>query len=122
MSDRVMFWGRWVLKLLVAAAFIGAGGAKLAGAAPMVQLFDDIGIGQWFRVVTGVIEVGGAALVLIPRTATYGAAVLAVTMVGAVITHLFIIGGSPVPALVLLVLSALIGWSARNRVSSARPA
>ena len=52
----------WVLQALGAAAFLGAGIPKLMGAAPMVQLFDTIGIGQWFRYVTGGIEVGSALL------------------------------------------------------------
>ena len=52
----------WVLQALGAAAFLGAGIPKLMGAAPMVQLFDTIGIGQWFRFVIGGIEVGSALL------------------------------------------------------------
>ena len=42
---------------LVALAFIGAGSTKLAGAAAMVDLFDKVGLGQWFRYFTGVLEV-----------------------------------------------------------------
>ena len=43
---------------LVATAFLAAGAAKLADAAYMVQLFDQIGVGQCFRYVTGV-EIAG---------------------------------------------------------------
>ena len=32
----------------------------------MVALFHDIGVGQWFRYVTGIIEVTGAALLVVP--------------------------------------------------------
>lgn len=49
--------GSWILQGVAAAAFLAAGAAKLGGAAPMVQLFDQIGIGQWFRIVTGLVEV-----------------------------------------------------------------
>ena len=42
----------WTLSGLVALAFIGAGGGKLAGTAVMVELFDKVGLGQWFRYFT----------------------------------------------------------------------
>ena len=52
--------GAWALQGVLAAAFLAAGSAKLAGVPFMVELFDQIGVGQWFRVVTGVVEVVGA--------------------------------------------------------------
>jgi putative oxidoreductase len=33
----------------------------------MVEMFANIGIGQWFRYVVGALEVAGAAGVLVPR-------------------------------------------------------
>ena len=36
-------------------------------------------------------------------------------MVGATISHLFVIGGSPVPALVLLTLSAIVAYAKRSQ-------
>ena len=44
-----------VLQFLLALAFLAAGGAKLAGVSDMVEVFDSIGIGQWFRLVTGAV-------------------------------------------------------------------
>src|SRR4051794_26468898 len=41
----------WALRLLAAAAFLAAGVAKLVGVPMMVEVFDHIGIGQWFRIV-----------------------------------------------------------------------
>ena len=35
-------------------------------------------------------------------------------MVGAIVAHLTILGGSPLPAIVLLLLSAAIAWLARD--------
>ena len=97
----------WVPQVLTAAAFLMAGFAKLSGQPMMVETFDKIGIGQWFRYVTGGIEVASAILLLIPRLAPVGAAILVCTMIDAVSTHLFVIGGSPVPALVLGCLAAV---------------
>ena len=100
----------WTLQILSAAMFLFAGSLKLAGAPPMVQQFAIIGLGQWFRYFTGGIEVASAVLLLIPAAAAYGAAALAVTMVGAIITHVFILGGSPVIPIVLLGSTVTIAW------------
>ena len=66
--------------------FLLAGGSKLLGAPAMVGLFDAIGIGQWFRYVTGLIEVGSALALLVPSFAVFGALALVATMVGAIVT------------------------------------
>jgi putative oxidoreductase len=105
----------WVGQFVVAAAFLMAGGSKFAGAPAMVGLFSAIGIGQWFRYVTATIEVGSAIALLIPSLAPYGALALVATMIGAVFTHLAIVGGSPLPALVLGVGSAAIAWARRDQ-------
>jgi uncharacterized membrane protein YphA (DoxX/SURF4 family) len=104
----------WVLQTISAAMFLIAGGTKLAGIPAMVQLFSGIGLGQWFRYLTGTIEVAGAVLLLVPSAAAYAAAVLAVTMVGAVLTHLFIVGGSTATAIVLLATTTTIAWARRS--------
>lgn len=100
----------WALRILAAAAFLAAGSAKLAGLPMMNAIFEQIGIGQWFRVLTGLVEVVGALALLIPATARFGGLLLATTMVFAVLTHLFVIGGSPVPAIVLLAITGTIAW------------
>jgi putative oxidoreductase len=103
----------WVLQGLAAAAFLAAGGSKLAAAPAMVEMFAKLGAGQWFRYLTGALEVIGAVALLIPRTAFYGAALLAVVMAGAIVTHLAILGGSPVPALVLLIIVGTVAYLRR---------
>lgn len=100
----------WILQIAAAAMFLLSGTLKLAGVAPMVQLFDAIGVGQWFRYVTGAIEVVSAVLLLVPSLAFFGALALAVTMVGAVLTHLFIVGGSALMPIVLLAAMTAVAW------------
>lgn len=100
----------WTLRILGAAAFLAAGGAKLAGVPMMVEVFDHIGVGQWFRVVTGLIEVVGAVALLVPATAALSGAFLALMMLVAAGVHLFVIGGSPVPALVLMAVTGGVAW------------
>ena len=110
--------GLWTLQILAAAAFFAAGGFKLVGAPMMVQIFDHIGAGQWFRIVTGVVEVSGAALLLVPRLAAFGGLLLAATMVVATITHLFVIGGNPAPAIGLFAITATIAWVRRAQLGA----
>src|SRR5580658_7505606 len=108
----------WVLRALVGLAFLAAGGAKLAGAPPMVAIFAVIGVGQWFRILTGVLEVAGALGLFIPRATFYAALLLAGVMAWAVGFHLVMLGGNPVPALVLLLLSGAIAWLSRGSRSA----
>ena len=82
----------------------------------MVQLFDTIGMGQWFRYVTGGIEVGSAILLLMPGRAAIGAVLLACTMIGAILTHLTILHNSPVGPVVLLLIVGIIGWLRRDQL------
>ena len=95
---------------LVALAFVFVGGGKLAGTAAMVELFDKVGLGQWFRYLTGLLEVTGGIGLLIPRYAFYAAILLVCVMSGAIFTHVAIVGGSPAPAATLFVLSGIIAW------------
>lgn len=104
----------WLLRGLVALAFLAAGGAKLAAAPAMVAMFAAIGVGQWFRILTGLLEVAGAIGLFIPSVTVYAALLLVTIMVGAIIAHLTVLGGSPVPVIVLLSLSGGIAWLTRD--------
>lgn len=119
MNDNVKKYGLIGLKVLVAGAFAAAGLAKLAGVQMMVDTFEAIGLGQWFRYLTGIIEVGSAVLLFIPNKQAYGAALLVCTMIGAILAHLFILGPSAVPALVLGILSAIILFVHREQITAA---
>jgi len=100
----------WVLQLASAAMFLFSGTLKLSGAPMMVQMFAALGLGQWFRYFTGALEVISAVLLLIPSLARFGALALAVTMVGAILAHAFVIGGSPAVPIALLAATTAIAW------------
>jgi putative oxidoreductase len=106
-ATRVMIW---TLQLVSAALFLFAGTLKLSGAPMMVQTFGTIGLGQWFRYFTGALEVISAVLLLVPSLARFGALALAVTMVGAILAHVFVIGGSPAVPIALLAATTAIAW------------
>jgi hypothetical protein len=110
----------WSLQIGLAVVFLLAGGSKLVGAPPMVALFNAIGLGQWFRNVTGIIEVGSALALLVPAGAVFGAVALVPTMLGAIVTELFIVGGSPAPPAVLLAGATIVVWARRNELHVSR--
>ena len=107
--------GDWMIRLGVAIVFLIAGAEKFSATNPnshWVSMFNQIGIGEWFRYFTAVIEVLGAALILIPRTILTGVALLSVTMAGAAVIVFFVLGQrgeNLFPALIFLGLLAL-GW------------
>jgi putative oxidoreductase len=89
---------------------------KLTGTT-WVKVFEEIGFGQWFRYFTGIVQITGSALLLIPWTARLGAALIGCTMLGAMILHLFVLStgafAAVVPA-ILLVLVVAVGWKGRG--------
>ena len=109
----------WVTQIALATMFLFAGGSKLAGAPAMVNLFAAIGWGQWFRYVTGAIEIIAAVALVIPAAALFGAILLIPTMVGAAIANVFL-GQSPAAPLVLLLVAAAVAWSRRNQLQGRR--
>jgi putative oxidoreductase len=110
----------WALTVVSAAMFLMAGTLKLAGVEMQVQLFAMIGIGQWFRYFTGLLEVTGAIALFIPAIAPYAAVLLATVMSGAILTHLLIAGGNPLAAVLLFASTLTIAWLRREQISSAR--
>jgi uncharacterized membrane protein YphA (DoxX/SURF4 family) len=107
----------WIVQGLLALAFVGAASGKLLGKPEMVALYDVIGIGQWFRYVTGLVELAGAALILIPKTRVIGAGLLAGTMLGAIATHLFVLHSPPTAPVVLLALVSFVLWGRRAELA-----
>src|SRR5260370_26579146 len=114
-TGRIVNVGLWILQIGAAGMFLMAGFSKLSGDPQMIGLFDAIGLGQWFRYVTGSLEVLSAILLLIPRLSGLGALLLVGTMLGVVATHLFLVGGSALPAIILLIVTGAIAWGRRQR-------
>lgn len=116
--SRTRNYAAWGLQGLLAAVFLAAGSAKLAGAEMMVQIFDQIGFGQGFRIVTGLVEVAGAIALLIPGFAGPAALWLGFTMVCGFIIHLVILPTSGAPAAVLTVLLGTLAWLRSRQITA----
>ena len=114
-SSLVLNIALWLVQIGAAAMFLFAGYHKLSGDPQMIGLFDAIGIGQWFRYLTGGLEFIGGVLLLIPAFSGVAGLLLTAVMIGAVATHLFIVGGSPAFAVVLLAASLFVAWGRRER-------
>ncbi len=108
----------WMFRAAIALVFVLEGTEKFSADphSSWVRLFQQIGVGQWFRYFTGAVEVLGAALVLIPWTVTAGLALLACTMAAATLIVLFVIGrpaDSIFPGIFLVGL-AVFYWNRRR--------
>ena len=104
----------WVVQVLGAMLFFLAGFAKLSGDEQMVETFAALGIGQWFRYVTGLIEVASAILLLIPALSGIIAVLAVPMMIGVILTQLLIIGGSPVLPIGLLIITSIVAWGRKE--------
>jgi|ERR1039457_1412139 uncharacterized membrane protein YphA (DoxX/SURF4 family) len=105
----------WILAVFLALLFALVGGLKLIGVPAMVKEFGQIGLGQWFRFFTGILEVTGAAGLLIPRFRFWAALLIATIMFCATLINLWVLH---VPALarvtaVLMALALVVGWLRR---------
>ncbi len=116
--SRAVIIAKWAPQVLLAVIYLAAGGAKLAGAPMMVQTFEAIGFGQWFRIVTGLVEISGALALLTPGFAGPAAIWLGTTMVCAAFAHILFLGNSPAPPLVLLALNLVVVWLRRDQVAA----
>jgi uncharacterized membrane protein YphA (DoxX/SURF4 family) len=88
----------WILSVLVALEFLAAGCMKLIGNPQMVDVFAHVGLGQWFRYFTGVLEVLLAIGLLAPKRSLRAARLLMLVMLGAIIAHLTVLRGTPYSA------------------------
>jgi len=112
-TNRLANIALWLVKGLLALAFVFAAYLKLSSNPKMVTEFGEIGMGQGFRYLTGVIEVVGAALLLWPRTSFLGAVALLGICGGALIAQIQILHGDLVHVFVLGGILALVAWTSR---------
>jgi uncharacterized membrane protein YphA (DoxX/SURF4 family) len=110
----------WIIQALLAFAFLAAAAAKIGGVPMLVEEFDQIGLGQWFRFLVAAVEIIGAVSLLVPGLAGFGAVWLGTTMFFATLTHIFILHSNPSPAVVLFCLNMVLLWLRRDQLAKLR--
>lgn len=99
----------WVLRATMAGLFLFAGVMKLAGQPMMIAEFNQIGLGQWFRLFTGALELICGIGVLLPRFSLFAALVLLVVDAGAFVAQVTTLHTDWIHTIVIgLILGALI--------------
>lgn len=107
-----------LIELALAAVFLLVGGAKLLGDPDMVALFRDIGVGQWFRYATGVLEVIGATLMVVPLTSGGSAIILGGIMIAATLIEVLVLHRPPIAAAACLGGHMYVAWARLNIIRS----
>ncbi|MGH7725318.1 MAG: DoxX family protein [Candidatus Eiseniibacteriota bacterium] len=85
-------WGNlalWVVSAFLVYVFVPQGLAKFSDSSGWARAFAGWHYPVWFRILIGIIETGAALLLLTRRTASIGAAMIAVVMLGGMGTHLY---------------------------------
>ena len=83
---------RWLLRIIPAAILLQTLYFKFTAHPESVALFTTLGVEPWGRVGTGILELICGLLLLIPATTRYGALMATGLMIGAIGSHLFVIG------------------------------
>jgi putative oxidoreductase len=108
----------WALRIILGLAFLLIGITKLTGTLHSIDYFEAIGWGQWFRYLTGCLDVAGAALLFVPRFTFYGALVLISSVGTATVLSVTVLRGNPfwgglamvLQPLILTLLTVTLAW------------
>lgn len=109
----------WTVQVLVGVFFVVASaGPKLFGDASAVEIFTQIGLGQWFRYLVGALELLGGAGLLVRRFSGAAALGLAGVMAGAAYTQAFVLDGGllVLTPIALGVLVGIVAWVRRSEI------
>jgi len=119
MSGRSL--GTWALRVILGLLFAAIGYTKLSGTGNTIEYFAAIGWGQWFRYLTGSMDIVGAVLLFVPQLTRYGALLLTCSVGLATLISLTVLRGNPtwgrpdlvVVPLIITLLTVLLGWLTR---------
>jgi putative oxidoreductase len=118
-SRRSVAVALWAAQAVLALQLASGGVLKLIGSAAMVELFTDIGAGQWFRYAVGLVELAGAVGLLIPRLCGLAALGVTALLVGATVTNVAI-GVAPWFPIVLLLVALTVAYVRRSQIRGRR--
>jgi len=106
----------WLPTIFLVYVFLRQGFAKFDALSGWARAFATWHFPVWFRIAIGAAEVGAALLLLLRRTAFFGAAIISAIMIGAMLTHVYWHRPKAVTSEVLpLVLAATVMIGRRPR-------
>ena len=109
--------GIWIPALLLVMIFAPQGWSKFFADSGWSRAFRHWGYPDWFRVTIGIMELSAVALLLLGRTAAFGALLIIAVMLGGTATHVIFDGGRNVTSEVVpLVLGTIVLVLRRNQV------
>jgi uncharacterized membrane protein YphA (DoxX/SURF4 family) len=82
----------WILRITAAVILLQTLYFKFTGAEESIYIFTALGVEPYGRIATGILELITVILILMPRTTFVGALLGSVIMVGAIFSHLFVLG------------------------------
>ncbi len=82
----------WIVRIVVAVILLQTLFFKFTGAKESVYIFTTLGAEPWGRIGSGVVELIASVLLLIPRTAAFGAVLVLGIACGAIFSHLTRLG------------------------------
>ena len=114
----------WIIKLIAVVILLQTLYFKFSGAEESVFIFTKLGIEPFGRIGSGIVELIASILILIPRTTVLGALLALGTMVGAIFSHLFVLGivvkndGGELftLAIITLICSLLLIYNEKNKI------
>jgi hypothetical protein len=89
MNQRIL---KSIVKLIVVVILVQTLYFKFTGAPESLYIFTKLGIEPYGRIGSGIVESIASVLLLIPRTTLLGALLGLGTMLGAILSHIFVLG------------------------------
>jgi uncharacterized membrane protein YphA (DoxX/SURF4 family) len=113
----------WILRLTASAILLQTLFFKFSGAEESIYIFSTLGLEPYGRIGSGIVELIAALLIMIPRTTLLGALLGIGVMIGAILSHLLVLGIEvkndggllfTLAIIVFLCCAALIYWNKNN--------
>ncbi len=82
----------WIVKLIAVVILVQTLYFKFSAAEESVYIFSTLGIEPFGRIGSGIAELIASILILIPRTTLIGAIMASGVIMGAIFSHLFVLG------------------------------
>jgi uncharacterized membrane protein YphA (DoxX/SURF4 family) len=82
----------WFLRIVASSILMQTLFFKFSGAEESIYIFSKLGMEPYGRIGLGIVELIAAALILIPKTTWMGALLACGIMIGAILSHLFVLG------------------------------